>query len=101
MEPTTPTANFSGATRNRVRHSRSPRRGHHRMGTTLRIRAIGLGLALILTSVAAGQEELPSVGQKVVTKRATPLKEGERVVDEDSVFRVYSVERVDGDQLRL
>jgi tetratricopeptide (TPR) repeat protein len=40
------------------------------------------------------------VGQKVVTKYPTPLTEDGRVIDEDA-FRVYSVERIQGDRVRI
>ena len=61
---------------------------------------VGL-VVLLLSSAAFEEDDFPAVGQKVVTKQTTPLKEGDRVVDEDRVFRVYTVERVDGERLRL
>ena len=51
-------------------------------------------------SPAAGQDAESWIGKKAVIKWSAPLKEGDRVVG-DNVFRVYTVERVDGDRVEL
>jgi tetratricopeptide (TPR) repeat protein len=53
--------------------------------------------ALLLVPVADAQDVSPWVGQRVVTKQKTPLRVGGQVVDEQKDFRVYKVERVNGD----
>jgi tetratricopeptide (TPR) repeat protein len=54
--------------------------------------------ALIATSYVRGQN--PNlVGRKVVTKYKTPLRVGDNVVNNDGEFRVFTVERVNGDWL--
>jgi RNA polymerase sigma factor (sigma-70 family) len=49
---------------------------------------------------SAGQGLESWVGKKAVIKWSAPLKDGDRVVG-DNVFRVYKVERVDGDRVEL
>jgi hypothetical protein len=39
------------------------------------------------------------VGQRVVTKHQYPIKVGDRVVDDGSTFRIYTVTQVNGDWL--
>jgi tetratricopeptide (TPR) repeat protein len=41
------------------------------------------------------------VGKLAVTKYRTPLTEGGRIVDDDSVVRVYTVAEVEGDRVKL
>ena len=56
---------------------------------------------LILASAAQGQAQGPKVGMKVVTRYTRPLRVDERVVDDGSTFRVYTVDRLDGESVRL
>ncbi len=49
---------------------------------------------------SAGQAPETWLGKKAVIKWSAPLMEGDRVVG-DNVFRVYTVERVDGDRVEL
>ncbi len=83
-----------------------------RPGTTQAL--IAWALATILsggTTIAFGQNDDWTsgqavvnqflVGQKVVAKYKTPLKEKNRIVDEGLAFRIYTVERAKGKQLRL
>ena len=61
-----------------------------------------LVLAVLVTaSLAHAQDISPWIGQRVVTKVLTPLKIGDRIVDEGTMFRVYTVERANGDWLWL
>ena len=63
---------------------------------------IALVLVVLLTaSLAHAQDISPWIGQRVVTKVLTPLKIGNRIVDEGTMFRVYTVERANGDWLWL
>src|ERR1700722_19857533 len=57
--------------------------------------------SFLFASMSAAQELSPWVGRKVVTKSNTPLKAGNRTIDEGRVFRVYKVEQVEGDCLLL
>ena len=41
------------------------------------------------------------VGKKAVTKYSAPLTDGDRIVNDSAGFRVYTVNRVDGDRVRL
>ena len=41
------------------------------------------------------------VGQTVVPKYSTPLRDGDRVVDDGSYFRIYTVDQINGDRIRL
>ncbi|MEO6811370.1 MAG: hypothetical protein ABI353_19850, partial [Isosphaeraceae bacterium] len=52
-------------------------------------------------SLVHAQDVAPEVGQRVVTKPHTLLRVGRQVVDDDSVFRVYTVKQVNGDWLWL
>ena len=63
-------------------------------------------LVIALTTLAVGthsqaQDKSPWVGKKVVTRYAKPLKVLDGTVDDGKIFRVYSVERVNGDWLWL
>jgi tetratricopeptide (TPR) repeat protein len=59
-------------------------------------------LVVILTaSLSHAQGISPWIGQRVVTRVLTPLKIGNRIVDEGTMFRVYTVERANGDWLWL
>ena len=49
---------------------------------------------------SAGQVPESWIGKKAVIKWSAPLMEGDRVVG-DNVFRVYTVDRVDGDRVEL
>jgi hypothetical protein len=50
-------------------------------------------LLLLCAATSAQARPAPSdIGDKVVTKRPTPLTYAEKVADEDLVFRVYTVE---------
>jgi len=63
--------------------------------------ASAFAVLLLTSSISHAQVISPWVGQKVVTKFKTPLKAGNQVVDEDAVFRIYTVERSEGDWLWL
>ncbi len=41
------------------------------------------------------------IGQKVVTKYQAALRDGDQVVEDGSMFRVYAVDQVDGERVRL
>jgi tetratricopeptide (TPR) repeat protein len=76
------------------------------MFATPRTRACGLALALALGAAfrAPGADEKDDsrwVGTKVVTKYATPLMAGSRVVDPGLAHRVYNVEKASGGWLWL
>jgi tetratricopeptide (TPR) repeat protein len=61
-------------------------------------------LIVLLTAATAcdlRRQDTPWVGKRVVTKYKTPLRDGGRVIDEDSEFRVYTVGRVEGPWLLL
>jgi len=61
-------------------------------------------LVLVVLSSAPlvhAQDVSPWVGQRVVTRVLTPLKIANRIVDEGTMFRVYTVERANGDWLWL
>jgi tetratricopeptide (TPR) repeat protein len=59
-----------------------------------------LGLSfLLLPCVGSSQDAPTSVGTRVVTKYGTALKTDQGVVDEGKTFRVYTVDRKDGDRL--
>ncbi len=83
------------------------------------VAAIGMGVSIGISSLApaggcggpqdpgkpAGKADgLPGgslLGKRVVTKYTAPLKRDNGAVAEDDWFRVYTVEKVDGDRLRL
>jgi Flp pilus assembly protein TadD len=46
-------------------------------------------------------QDAPEVGTKVVTKKKASLRIDGQVVDDDSVFRVYTVEKVEGNSVLL
>jgi hypothetical protein len=56
---------------------------------------------LLLAGVVHAQDAPSWIGQKVIIKYKNPLRAGNRVVDEDALFRVYTVERSEGDWLWL
>ena len=58
-------------------------------------------VCLILAGVAHGQAKDPWAGVKVVTKYARPLRVDDRIVDDGTTFRVYTVEKAEGKSLRL
>lgn len=62
---------------------------------------ISLFLMLSFANFAPGQDISPWVGQKVVTKYNVPLRVGNQVVYDDHLFRVYQVERINGEWLGL
>jgi tetratricopeptide (TPR) repeat protein len=64
------------------------------------VAAVSVASIAIDSELAHGQSAVP-VGTKVVTKYQTPLRVGERVVDDGAVFRVYTVDRVNDDWLWL
>jgi RNA polymerase sigma factor (sigma-70 family) len=41
------------------------------------------------------------IGQQVVTKYTQPLRDGDRVVEADVLFRIYVVDRIEGDRVRI
>ncbi len=56
---------------------------------------------VLVSPLSPGQEKDPWSGKTVVTKNSTPLRVGDQVVDDGGTFRVYKVERVNGDWLWL
>src|SRR4051812_47846923 len=64
-------------------------------------RRLILVVLLMTAGDTRGQDDSPRVGTRVVTKSTTPLRVGQRVVDDGSTFRVYTVERADGGWLWL
>jgi tetratricopeptide (TPR) repeat protein len=62
-------------------------------------RFVGIVVAVVTLNLGApalGQANGGWLGTKVVTKSQTPLKVGDRVVDDDTMHRVYTVEHVSG-----
>jgi tetratricopeptide (TPR) repeat protein len=71
------------------------------LGDTTMWRSVLVLAVLVTASLVQAQDISPWVGQRVVTKVLTPLKVGNRIVDEGTMFRVYTVERAHGDWLWL
>lgn len=57
--------------------------------------------AVLVASLASCQTASPWVGRKFMAKCGQELKVGNQIVDDGSTFRVYKVERVNGDWLWL
>jgi hypothetical protein len=51
---------------------------------------------LFLASTAIAQQPSECVGQKVLIRHQTTLKVGNRVVDDRSPFRIFTVEQTSG-----
>jgi tetratricopeptide (TPR) repeat protein len=63
--------------------------------------ALLLIVALTCGSVARGQEKQPWNGVKVVTKYAQPIRDGQKMIDDGTTFRVYVVKEAVGDRLQI
>ncbi len=61
-----------------------------------------IALIPLLLAPNSVRQEVPSwIGRKVVTKWQTPLRVGTQIADDNTEFRVYTVDRVKGDWLSL
>ena len=56
-------------------------------------------LMLVLPHLVLAQETSSWIGQKVVTKYGYSIKIGDRVVEKQNFFHVYTVQRANGDRL--
>ena len=54
---------------------------------------------LVLPHLVVAQETSSWIGQKVVTKYGYSIKIGDRVVEKQNFFHVYTVQRANGDRL--
>ena len=58
-----------------------------------------IALGLVLLSMVSAQDTSSWIGKRVVTKYQCAVKVGDRVVDDDSTPRIYTVIRAGGDRL--